>query len=57
MDSVVATRGLSSSGARALVVGSMWNLPGPGIEPVFLALQGGFLSTVPPRKSMNNLLF
>ena len=23
----------------------MWNLPGPGIEPVFPAVAGGFLST------------
>ena len=26
----------------------MWNLPGPGIDPVSRALAGGFLSTVPP---------
>ena len=57
VDSVVATRGLSSPGAQALVVCSTWNLPRPGIEPVFLALQGGFLSTVPSRKSMNNSTF
>ena len=25
----------------------MWNLPGPGIEPVSPALAGEFLSTVP----------
>ena len=29
----------------------MWDLPGPGIEPVSLALAGGFLTTVPPGKS------
>ena len=29
----------------------MWNLPGPGIEPGFPALAGGFLTTGPPRKS------
>ena len=29
----------------------MWNLPGPGIEPVSPALAGGFFTTVPPRKS------
>ena len=28
----------------------MWNLPGPGIESVSLALQGGFLNTGPPGK-------
>ena len=29
----------------------MWNLPGPGIEPVSPALAGGFLTTAPPGKS------
>ena len=28
----------------------MWDLPGPGIEPVSLALQGRFLTTGPPQK-------
>ena len=28
----------------------MWDLPGPGLEPVFPALAGGFLTTVPPGK-------
>ena len=28
----------------------MWDLPGPGPEPVSLALAGGFLTTVPPGK-------
>ena len=28
----------------------MWNLPGPGLEPVSLALAGGFLTTSPPGK-------
>ena len=26
----------------------MWDLPGPGIEPVSLALQGQFLTAEPP---------
>ena len=26
----------------------MWDLPGPGLEPVSLALAGGFLTTAPP---------
>ena len=30
----------------------MWDLPGPGIEPVSPALAGGFLTTVPPGKSL-----
>ena len=29
----------------------MWNLPRPGIEPMFPASAGGFLTTVPPAKS------
>ena len=28
----------------------MWDLPGPGLEPVSPALAGGFLTTEPPRK-------
>ena len=30
----------------------MWDLPGPGLEPVSAALAGGFLSTAPPGKSL-----
>ena len=60
---VVAARGLRSCGSRALEHGlrspgaqtwllcGMVNLPGPGLEPVFPALAGGFLSTIPPGKS------
>ena len=29
----------------------MWDLPGPGLEPVSPALAGGFLTTVPPGRS------
>ena len=29
----------------------MWDLPGPGLEPVSLALAGRFLTTAPPGKS------
>ena len=35
----------------------MWNLPGPGIEPMSLALAGRFLSTAPPRKSISIISF
>ena len=28
----------------------MWDLPGPGLEPVFPALAGGFSTTAPPGK-------
>ena len=30
----------------------MWDLPGPRLEPVSPALAGGFLTTVPPGKSL-----
>ena len=41
----------SSCGARASLLHSTWDLPGPGIEPVSPALAGGFLITGPPGKS------
>ena len=34
----------------------MWDLPGPGLEPVSPALAGGFLTTVPPGKYQNDIL-
>ena len=42
---------LSSCGAWAWLLHSMWDLPGPGLEPVSPALAGGFLTTAPPGKS------
>ena len=33
----------------------MWDLPGPGLEPMSPALAGGFLTTVPPGKSCCHL--
>ena len=42
---------LSSCGAWAWLLHGMWDLPGPGIEPVSPALAGGFLTTVTPGKS------
>ena len=30
----------------------MWDLPGPGLEPVSPVLAGGFLTTAPPGKSL-----
>ena len=30
----------------------MWDLPGPGLEPMSPALAGGFLTTAPPGKSL-----
>ena len=42
---------LSSCGAQAQLLHSMWDLPGPGLEPMSPALAGRFLTTVPPGKS------
>ena len=62
--SVVAARGLSSCGSRALerrlsscgtraqLLHGTWDLPGPGLEPVSPALAGGFLTTAPQGKSL-----
>ena len=44
MGSVVVAHGLSCSVACGILVS------GPGIEPMFLALPGGFLTTGPPEK-------
>ena len=49
--SVVVAHRLSSCGARASLFRGMWDLPGPGLEPVSPALAGGFLTTAPPGKS------
>ena len=35
----------------------MWDLPGPGIEPVSPALAGGFLTTGPPGKASICVVF
>ena len=44
-------RRLNSCGSRAQLLCGMWDLPGPGLEPVSPALAGGFLTTAPPGKS------
>ena len=41
---------LSSCGARASLLCSMWYPPRPGIKPVSPALAGGFLTNAPPGK-------
>lgn len=46
-DSVVAAHRLSSSSACEILV------PQPGIEPTSAALEGGFLTTRSPEKSLN----
>ena len=43
--------GLSSCGVWSYLLRGMWDLSGPGIEPVSLVLQGRFLTTGAPRKS------
>ena len=67
--SVVAARGLSSCGsralerrlsscgARALLLCSMWDLPRPGLKPVCPALADGFLTSAPPGKSLDSMTF
>ena len=49
--SVVATCGLSSCHAWASLLHSVWDLPGPGIELMFPALAGRFLTIGSPAKS------
>ena len=44
------TRRLSSCGARAWLLRSMWDLPRPGLEPVSPALAGRLSPTAPPGK-------
>ena len=49
--------GLSSRGTWASLLHGMWNLPGPGIEPVSTALAGGYLSTGSPGNCLEFLCF
>ena len=49
------TRRLSSCGSRAQLLRGMWDLPGPGLEPVSPALAGGFSTTAPPGKAQTIL--
>ena len=44
------TRRLSGHGSRAQPLRGMWDLPGPGHEPVSPASAGGLSTTVPPGK-------
>ena len=43
---------LSSCSARAQLLRGMWDLPGPGLEPVSPALAGGLPTTAPPGKPL-----
>ena len=49
-------RRLGSCGTRASLFRSMWDLPGPGLEPMSPALAGRFSTTAPPVKSLNTTL-
>ena len=46
---------LSICGTWLQLPHSMWNLPGPGIEPISPALAGLLLTTGPPGKSLDAL--
>ena len=48
--------GLSSCSTWALLFCSMWKLPSPGIEPMSLALAGGFFATESPGKPSPSIL-
>ena len=45
-------KGFSSCSTQAQLFRGMWDLAGPGIEPVSLALTGRFLTIGPPGKSL-----
>ena len=47
---------LGSCGAQAQPLCSMWDRPGPGIEPASPALADGLSTTEPPGKSLPVLL-
>ena len=46
------TRRLSSCGSQAQLLRGMWDLPGPGLEPVSPALAGRLSITAPPGKPL-----
>ena len=48
---------LSSCGSRAQLLRGMWDLPGPGVEPMSPALAGRFLTTAPPGEAPGILFF
>ena len=50
-------RRLSSCGSRAQLLRGMWDLPGPGLEPVSPALAGRFSTTAPPGKPSKCFLY
>ena len=50
-------RRLSSCGSRAQLLRGMWDLPGPGLEPVSPASAGRFSTTAPPGKPPCYVIF
>ena len=56
--SVAGAHRLQSTGSVVVAqrLSGTWDPPGPGIEPVFPALQEGFLTTGPPGKT-TDLIF
>ena len=50
------THRLSNCGSRAQLLHGMWDLPRPGLEPVYPALAGRFSTTAPPGKPSDCLL-
>ena len=53
----VLERRLSSCGAWDKLLRGMWDLSGPGLEPISPELAGRFLTTAPPGKSHIVLTF
>ena len=49
-------RRLSSCGTWAQLLRGMWDLPGPGLEPMSPALAGRFITTAPPGKPLDFIL-
>ena len=55
-ESPTAELGLFGCGTRAWLPRSLWNLPGPDIEPMSQVPAGSFLTAGPPGKSSNNVI-
>ena len=49
-DSQALKHRLNTCGTWAQLHGGMWDLPGPGIDPMSFALAGRFFTTEPPGK-------
>ena len=47
-------RRLSNCDSRAQLLRGMWDIPGPGLEPMSPALAGRFSTTAPPGKPPNS---